>query len=75
VLAAQLDALKRQMRESERVRERSGRADELEALDSKLDQLHDLAELVARTALAAAGYHQHHRGEWRKRRVQRDETC
>jgi hypothetical protein len=30
--------------------------------------LNELADLVARAALAAAGYVQHDRGEWRKKR-------
>ena len=43
-------------------------------LDAPLNDLNDLAELLAHAALLAAGFHQHKRGEWRKRRVQRDET-
>jgi hypothetical protein len=31
-------------------------------------------ETVARAAIQAAGYHRHHRGEWRKRRVQPTEA-
>ena len=44
---------------------------ELEALDAPLNELNDLADQLARTALMAAGFHQHKRGEWRKRRVYR----
>ena len=47
---------------------------ELKALDAPLDDLDELADLLARAALVAAGYRQHHRGEWRKRRAQGDET-
>jgi hypothetical protein len=68
-LAAQLDAIERQKRETERAILRA-EADELAALDAPLAELNELADLFARAALAAAGYAQHHRGEWRKRRGQ-----
>jgi hypothetical protein len=71
-LAARIDALQRQLREIERAERRAKRA-ALDALDDPLDELDDLADLVAHAVLVAAGYHQHKRGEWRKRRVQRDE--
>ena len=61
--AARQDAVARQEREARRsVRE------ELAALDAPLDELAELTDLLARAALAAAGYRRHHRGEWRKRR-------
>jgi hypothetical protein len=66
-LAAQFDALERQKREAEREALRVGR-EEVAALDAPLAELDELADLVARAALAAAGFTQHHRGEWRKRR-------
>ena len=72
-LVARLDALEREQREADRAAFRSMRA-EVAALDNALNELHDLADLVARAALVAAGYRQHKRGEWRKRRVQSDET-
>jgi hypothetical protein len=68
-LVAQMDAIKRQQREAERAARLAERA-ELDALDAPLDELNDLAELLARAALAAAGFHQHKRGEWRRRREQ-----
>jgi hypothetical protein len=68
-LVAQLDALERQEREADRAASWAMRA-ELDALDAPLNELHDLAELVARAALVAAGYRQHKRGEWRRRREQ-----
>ena len=40
-------------------------------LERALDELAEQARDLARDALTAAGYHQHHRGEWRKRRVSR----
>src|SRR5262245_54697650 len=73
-LVAQMDAIERQQRQAERDAERAERA-ELEALDAPLNELNDLADLLARTALIAAGYRQHQRGEWRKRRAQRNEKC
>ncbi len=47
-------------------RQRSDRA-KLEKLEQSLDDLVKQAKALAGNALAAAGYHQHHRGEWRKR--------
>ena len=42
---------------------------ELDDLDRALDELAKQARDLACNALSAAGFHQHHRGEWRKRRV------
>jgi len=61
--AARLDASARQQREARRAA-----LAELTALDAPLDDLAERTELLARAALAAAGYRQHRRGEWRKRR-------
>jgi len=61
--AAAADLARRQ-REAE---ERADRA-RLAAALAKLDAL---ADLSFRAALEAAGYHQHARGPWRKRRVTR----
>ena len=66
-LVAQMDALERQKREVERNALRAERA-EVEALDAPLDRLDDLAELLAHAALVVTGFHQHKRGEWRRRR-------
>jgi hypothetical protein len=66
-LVAQMDALERERREAERAAWKAERA-ELEALDAPLDELTDLADLLARAALVAAGFRQHKRGEWRRRR-------
>jgi|SRR5262245_27811357 len=41
---------------------------EAEALEAQLGQLHEQTELLTAAAMAAAGYHRHHRGEWRRRR-------
>jgi hypothetical protein len=72
-LAAQLDAIEREQREAERAAWLAKRA-ELDALDAPLNELNALADLVGRAALVAAGFRQHKRGEWRKRRVQRAEA-
>ena len=42
---------------------------ELDDLERALDEMAERARALARDALSAAGYHQHHRGEWRRRRV------
>jgi hypothetical protein len=69
-LAARLDALEREEREAERAAERA----EPEALDAPLDELDGLADLLAHAGLLAAGFGQHHRGEWRRRRGRGDAT-
>ena len=48
---------------------------DLDDLERALDEMAGRARDLARDALAAAGYHQHHRGEWRKRRVPRHRDC
>ena len=70
-LAAQRDAKEREIRATERAAFRSEVA-ELVNLDKSLNELHDLVELVARAALAAAAYRQHKRGEWRQQRARRN---
>jgi hypothetical protein len=66
-LAARLDAIQRQEREAERATRQGERA-ELDTLDEPVDRMCQEVELLARAALRATGYHQHKRGEWRKRR-------
>ena len=68
-IAAQLDALAREERWLKALDLRDEKA-ELDALDAPLNELNDVADLLAHAALLAAGYHQHKRGEWRKRRAQ-----
>ena len=62
--------IERDERGFDREQERSERK-ELDDLERALDDLAERARDLARDALSAAGYHQHHRGEWRKRRVSR----
>jgi hypothetical protein len=66
-LAAELDACERQKRENERAARRAQQA-QLEALEADIQTLCELTDLAARATLLAAGFHQHKRGEWRKRR-------
>jgi hypothetical protein len=66
-LAAQMDAINRADREAERAAWRA-EGEEMEALDAGVRELDDLADLLARAALVAAGYRQHKRGEWRRKR-------
>ena len=40
----------------------------LAGLEADLKELAEAADLLARAALLAAGFHRHKRGEWRKRR-------
>src|SRR5262245_5969827 len=66
--AAALDELRRLARVEERERRRAH--EELErAADAALERLCEAARLLAHAALLAAGYHQHARGTWRKKRV------
>ena len=39
------------------------------SLEQPLDALDAICNALVRLDLKTAGYHQHHRGEWRKRRV------
>ena len=68
-LAARLDAEVRRRRDEERASRREER-ERLEALAAPLEELCEAAEVIARAALLASGYHRHNRGEWRKRRGQ-----
>ena len=64
---AKADALERLQRE-EAARARREERESLEALDRSVEQLYAAAEILAQAALLAAGYRQHNRGEWRKKR-------
>jgi hypothetical protein len=69
-LAARTDAQQRERREAEAAR---GRAEvqRLEELAAPVVELCEVAEVLTRAHLIAAGYHRH-RGEWRRRRERRD---
>jgi hypothetical protein len=69
-LAARMDAERRRRREEEEAAHREER-ERLDALVAPVEELCEAAEVIARAALVASGYHQHNRGEWRKRREHR----
>jgi hypothetical protein len=66
-LVAQQDILEREKRLLAALDRRDQKA-ELAALGGELKALSEQTDLVAGAALLAAGFHQHKRGEWRKRR-------
>jgi hypothetical protein len=66
-IAAKRDEEERLRREEEG-RGWRARCEELEALEEPVEELCEVSDLLARAALIAAGYHQHHRSEWRERR-------
>lgn len=66
-LAAETDAHDRAERAAARTHMRDLAA-ERAALAAPLATLHAATEALAQAALVTAGYHRHHRGEWRKRR-------
>jgi hypothetical protein len=67
-LAAQIDADERARRDARREADREARS-HLQALDKQVNDLDEVADLLARAALLAAGFHQHHRGPWRRQRA------
>jgi hypothetical protein len=68
-LADRMDVEERRLREAEKVSWREER-ERLDALAAPIEELCEAAEVIARAALIASGYHRHNRGEWRKRRGQ-----
>ena len=66
-LAAELDAEKRAERERQRQAWQAER-EEFEAIDDQVKELDLVCASLMRNVLEQAGYHQHRRGEWRKRR-------
>ena len=71
-LVARMDALERRRREEEAEAWREEK-ERLEALEGPVEELCEAAEVLARAALVVAGYRQHKRGEWRKRRGHHEE--
>lgn len=71
-LIAERDERDRRLRKIEAEAEREERA-QLDAIGEQVAQLADFADLVARAFLIVNGYHQHHRGGWRKRRGTKNE--
>src|SRR4051794_5347730 len=66
-LAAQLDAMRRGEEAAQQQAERAER-ERVESEERALTEWFDRVEAMADVAMAAAGYHQHHRGEWRRAR-------
>lgn len=64
---AKIDEIERQVRKAELDAQREVRA-ELEAIDTQVEQLGDMADVLMRAVMIASGYHQHKGGEWRKYR-------
>lgn len=64
---AKIDEIERQVRKAELDEQREVRA-ELEAIDTHVEQLGEVADVLMRAVLIASGYHQHKGGEWRKYR-------
>jgi hypothetical protein len=67
-LVAQMDEIERERRNLERERWRLEK-EEMEAFDDSVAKVCQMADVIAKAAMAAAGFHCH-RGEWRRRRVQ-----
>ncbi|MEX1027963.1 MAG: hypothetical protein WD049_08160 [Candidatus Paceibacterota bacterium] len=70
-LVAQMDAIERERREFERECWRLEK-EEMEAFDASVGKVCQMADIIAKAAMVAAGFHRH-RGEWRRRRAQKEE--
>jgi hypothetical protein len=68
-LAAKHDQAQREKRMQRREATKLLMSD-LKAIDDTVITLCHRTEIAARAAMWAAGYYQHHRGEWRRRSVQ-----
>ena len=66
-LAAEMDANARRDREAKMEAWRAEKV-EIESREKGIADFSDHVEILARSALVAAGFHRHHRGEWRKKR-------
>ena len=66
-LAAETDELRRTAHKLG-AKECQEQAKCLAEVDKSLEKLCRLSDLLVRASLLAAGYHQHNRGEWRRRR-------
>jgi ribosomal protein L25 (general stress protein Ctc) len=64
---AELDRQRRQDHQAQAAAWRAEK-DTIGRLDAEVRELFEVAELLARATLLAAGCRQHHRGEWRRRR-------
>ena len=66
-LAAAADARARVKREAEKEAWRAEK-ERMEAALAPFEDFYDGVETLVRRSLILAGYHQHHRGEWRRKR-------
>ena len=66
-LVAQMDAVERERRELAALELRQEK-EALAQVEAEMKAVEAQTVLVTRVALLAAGFHQHTRGEWRKRR-------
>jgi hypothetical protein len=73
-LMAQQDGAEREGRRLDAEVVRCEKA-ELDDLDATLEAISRTTDLAARAAILAAGFHQHRRGEWRKRHVKTDSAA
>jgi len=76
LLAYEIDQLTmREAQEAKQQQEAQWRQEReaADALDEAVDAVCDGAEVAFRTVMGAAGYHQHARGQWRKKRQEKQE--
>ena len=66
-LAAAADERERAQREAQQAAWRA-ECERIESAIAPLEEFCDAVETLARASLLLAGYHQHHRGEWRRKR-------
>ena len=66
-LAAEMDTEERSERAAQMEAWRCEKA-EIESHEKEIEEFSSNVEILARSALVAAGFHRHHRGEWRKKR-------
>jgi hypothetical protein len=71
IIASDIDELLKAKRAAAAASRRAERG-ELHKLDADLLAIGQGDDLNAKAALLAAGYRQHHRGEWRRKRGRRD---
>ena len=72
-LCAEHDEAMRDRKKGEAAERKRLKAD-LDRLAESLDELNDRYDRLARAALVAAGFRQHKRGEWRKKRGEQQEV-
>ncbi len=66
-LAAAADERARAQRPAQQAAWRA-ECERIESAIAPLEEFYDAVETFARASLLLAGYHRHHRGEWRRRR-------